>query len=974
MIVQPSRLTRGPLRAIVGLCCCLLPVASLLKAGQPSAGSYADAGSDAEWLVTPDQIETDWLRQLVVRNLPPDPLHLTTAQDAYGGCDGVIDGTYGFHTSEQDDPWWQVDLERSVPLDRVVIYNRGAGVSDRAARLRVLVSDTGTDWKQVYEHDGTVFHGFADQRPLSVDMSGTVVARFVRIQVPGKQFLHLDEIEVYQLGSDENIALHRPADQSSTSGWSTWNPLNRVDPATLTEFPTDEVIARGLALAEDLRRLNCDVTSSVAQLQALGSELEQLPTGDDPSAVSARRELFLRANWIVRRLAFTNPLLDFDDLLLTKRVPGMFTHMSDQYYGWFSRPGGGLYVLEGFKTDSPRLRLLTGALPPGNVLRPDLSYDGTRVLFAYCKHYPGLQDEPNKLDKANIPEDAFYHLYEVQLDGSGLRRLTYGKYDDFDGRYLPDGRIVFLSTRRGQDVQATSDRNIADEACGQPDVYVRCGGGPERPVAVYTLHVMDPDGQRIVRISPFEMFEWTPSVDDQGQILYARWDYVDRHNMPYMSLWSTLPDGTDARAVYGNYTLNPHCIFEARRIPGSRKMIFTASGHHAMTGGALVLLDPNVGSDDEAPLTRLTPEVVFPESEGWPRTYYKNPFPLSESHYLTAWSDSPLSPGTPRPHWAMEGLHNNLGVYLFDAFGNLNLIYRDPSISSMNPLPIKARQRPLSISSRVESLAESDARMVVVDVYQGLADVPRGTIERLRLVGIPAKTHPTMNYPELGVTRDDPGKFVLGTVPVESDGSAYFHVPPGVSFFLQALDRDGMAVQTMRSATYVQPGQTMTCIGCHEPRNTAPPNQFPLAAAREPSPITLDPPGSWPLDYRELVQPVLDRQCVTCHQPGAEGSMVDLTEQHSYDSLVRYGAPSLQDHVWSRYNQGRSVAGEGAARTNALWKLLDRDHYGVRLDEEDRMRLVVWMDTYGQRTGSFDTGQQDQLRQLRQSLGPLLRD
>ncbi len=185
---------------------------------------------------------------------------------------------------------------------------------------------------------------------------------------------------------------------------------------------------------------------------------------------------------------------------------------------------------------------------------------------------------------------------------------------------------------------------------------------------------MDRQGQQIAQISPFEMFEWTPSVDQHGQILYARWDYVDRHNMPYMSLWSTLPDGTEARAVYGNYTRNPHCIFEARRVPDSRKIIFTASGHHAQTGGSLVLLDPQRGCDGEEPLTRLTPEVVFPESEGWPQTYFANPYPLSENHFLVSWSSAPLPPGTPRPEWGMAGPENDLGIYLFDAFGNLNLL------------------------------------------------------------------------------------------------------------------------------------------------------------------------------------------------------------------------------------------------------------------------------------------------------------
>jgi mono/diheme cytochrome c family protein len=924
-------------------------------------------------VLTPAQIEADWLTQAAVRSLATRPNTVTpatTASDAAGACDGVIDGHFGFHTQQQEQPWWQVDLGEVLPLERVVVYNRDDGVSQRAARLQVLLSADGQDWHVLYTHDGTPFRGFADQKPLRVEASDAT-ARWVRIQLPGTEYLHLDEVEIYADGNPVNVALRRPADQSSVSPYSIAHLAPAAAPDTILAYPVSALVERGLKLAEDLAAHGVDAQESITALQAIGKQCEGLPAD---GADEQRRALFLEAHWVIRRLALSNPLLDFDDLLLVQRVPGSFTHMSDQYYGWFSRSGGGLYVLEDFKSAEPRLRLLTGELPDGSVLRPDISYDGQRVLFAHCKFYPGLADQPDKLNKENVPEDAFYHLYEMNLDGTGLRRLTVGKYDDFDGRYLPDGRIVFLSTRRGQGVQCTSDENIVEDAPALPDCYVRCGGGPERPVAVYTLHVLDPTRNQIVRISPFEMFEWTPSVDDQGQILYARWDYVDRYNMPYMSLWSTLPDGTDARAVYGNYTINPHCVFEARRIPNSRKMIFTASGHHAQTGGALVLLDPARGADGEEPLTRLTPEVAFPESEGWPQTYFASPFPLSETHYLVAWSHAPLPPGTPRPLWGMAGPPNDLGVYLFDAFGNLTLIYRDPQISSLDPLPIRPRRTPPQITSRVATRTVDNAHMLVVDVYQGLPTVPRGSIKELRLVGIPAKTHPTMDFPHLGVTRDDPGKFVVGTVPVEEDGSAYFPVPAGVAFFVQALDAQGMAVQTMRSATYLQPGQTATCIGCHEPRNSAPPNVRPLAALRAPSTIQPGPEGTWPLDYQVLVQPVLDVHCVACHRPGADGSRFDLTAALSYDTLVAYGSPSLQDHVRLRYQQGRSTAGEGAAQTNPLWPLLSKGHYDIHLPPADAARLATWMDTYGQRVGSFDPGQNERLQTLREQMTSLLHE
>jgi cytochrome c553 len=597
-----------------------------------------------------------------------------------------------------------------------------------------------------------------------------------------------------------------------------------------------------------------------------------------------------------------------------------------------------------------------------------VSFDGQRVLFAYSRFVPGLAERENKFDKSGIPADAFYHVYEIKVDGTGLRQLTSGQYDDFDARYLPDGRIVFLSTRRGQCIQTTKETGAAARA----DSYMRCGGSLERPVPVYTLHVMEQDGSNIHAISPFESFEWHPSVAADGRILYSRWDYVDRDRLPYMSLWSTLPDGSAAQAVFGNYTSNPLAMFEPRAIPNSRKLVFTASAQHALTGGSLVVLELGIGADVPAAMKRLTPEVPFPESESWPRTYYANPYPLSEDYYLVAWSNQRLV-AEDEQYEGHENPANALGLYLYDAFGNLDLIYRDPGISSMYPLPLRSRPHPAVVASPTGRVRRNEGRMLLLDVYQGLGAIPRGSIHRLRIVGLPPKTMPIMNLPQLGVTEDDPGKFVLGTVPVEEDGSAYFRVPSNMPLFLQALDADGMAVQTMRSAAYVPKGQTYACVGCHEPRNTAPANAPSLAALRSPSRITPGPEGSWPLDFDELVQPVMDRHCVSCHQAGGDGSRVNLTVGNAYSTLIAYGDHgTLQSHVLNRYEQGRSVAGACGARASALAQLLAEGHYQVQLNTDDWDRLITWMDTYAQQTGSFGRKQEQQLRDLRDELSPLL--
>jgi cytochrome c553 len=728
----------------------------------------------------------------------------------------------------------------------------------------------------------------------------------------------------------------------------------------------EPVVQRGLRLAASLRSLRAAVDAEAKTLEQAAARWKALPrdASDD-----ARRKVYFQAHWAVRKMALANPLLDFKDLLLATSAPGRWSHMADQYLGWWSQPGGGLYVFLDFNSGRPKLRPLIAGFPPGNVLRPELDFDAKKVLFAWCRYYPGLSEQADKLDKAKLPEDSFYHLFEVNLDGSGLRQLTHGKYNDFDGRYLPDGRIVFCSTRRGQALQCTQETAAATlEHDALPECYVRCGGGPSRPCAVYTLHVMDSGGGSLRPISAFEMFEWTPSIDEQGRILYSRWDYVDRYGQNAMGLWSTHPDGTGARALFGNYSRNPECIFEARTVPGSPRLVFTASAHHSITAGSLVLLDPRLGPDAPEALTRLTPEVPFPESEGIPKTYYANPYPLSEDYFLVAWSDRPLKGES-------YGGANHiaaLGVYLYDVFGNLELLYRDPAIGSQYPLAIRPRRRPPQVSDQVAWDGPQQAQMLLLDVYQGLESVPRGTIKRLRVVGMPVKTHPSMNYPTIVLTTHDAGRFVLGTVPVEPDGSAFFRVPSGITLFVQALDAEGMAVQTMRSGTYLQPGQTYSCIGCHEHRTTAPPNHMPRAAARGPSNLTPGPDGSWPLDYATLVQGLLDRQCVACHKPGTKGQKFDLTPAQSYAALTGYGSPSLKDIVIARYREQRSKAGQCEARMNPVLKLLERGHYGVKLSADDRDRLVTWMDTLGQRAGHFSPEQEQQLRELRRHMASLL--
>ncbi len=922
---------------------------------------HGGPGALAEVAVTPQQIEDDWLRQADVRNAAP---RIQPQQDATGACDGVKNGLWGFHTNHEPQPWWQVDLGNVTTLGAVHIYNRCDGsFASRAGRLRILASTDGKKFDRVYTHDGTTFYGFTDNAPLVAEFRG-VSARYVRIQIPGKDYLHLDEVEVYGRAGGKNLALGKPATQSSVSQWSVAGRRHRG----IDEEEVLQVVHRGEQLAAQLASAGVDVARSRDLLRNAKRRARKTDKRDRLKAS------YFEAQRAVRTMTLANPLLDFDDILFVKRAPTLFPHVSDQYYGWFSRGGGGVYRLDGFRSGAPELRCLTEGWPLGSFLRPCLSYDGAKVLFAYCRYYPELAEVQDKTDKEALPEAAFYHLFEMNLDGSGVRQLTRGYYDDFDGRYLPNGDIIFLSTRKGTALQAGRQSASATCAATQPDSYVRCGGGRHRPVAVFTLHRMNADGGDLLAISAFENFEWTPAIGQDGRILYARWDYIDRFNADYMSLWATNPDGTNARLVYGNYTTKPQCIFEARPIPGSRKLVFTATAHHSITGGSLVMLDRTKGTEFEAPLTRLTREVCFPETEGWPRTYYANPWPLSEQYYLVSWSDRALPPHSYMAADAPNNPRNAAGIYLYDAFGNLTLLHRDPEISSMNPLPIRPRPLSADLPDLVDWDAPKKGCFLVQDVYQGLDGVERGAVKRLRVVGVVPKVQPEMNQPSLGVTSEETGKFVLGTVPVEEDGSAYFEVPSGISVFFQALDERDMAFQTMRSLTYVQPGQTLSCIGCHDSRDGSPRHaKTPAAARRAPSRLAPGPDGSWPLRFDQLVQPVLDRACVDCHGPGGrdrKAARFDLTGEHSYDALLTFANNDLHHLVWER---PRSEVGECAAQNSKILALLTQEdgHEGVELSADDLERLITWMDTYAHKQGAFSEEQEKELIAFKREMARL---
>ncbi len=699
-------------------------------------------------------------------------------------------------------------------------------------------------------------------------------------------------------------------------------------------------------------------------LAAEAAELERA-AAQRPRTADEWRALYVRTRFLKRQIALSNPLLNFRQILFCKRLPPNYSHLVMQYFGWRQRPGGGLFVLEDAGASLRVRDLLAGRLPTGSFLEPRLSYDGRRVLFSYVDTAGSNRDPAGYPRNEDGADEGYYHLYEAGLDGKSLRRITAGVYDDLMPEYLPNGEIVFCSTRRRG--------------------YSRCFGGQfSQRWHSYTLHRVRADGSDLRCLSLNDVNEWFPAVSNAGRILFARWDYIDRDAVTHQNLWAVRPDGTNAVAVWGNAAPKPHCTFQAKPVPNSRKIAFIASAHHSVTAGPVCLLDPDVDANSQGAIQRLTPGP-YPEAEsGSIPEYYESPWPLSERYFLVAYSPVPL-------RWEGQALNegNALGLYLIDAAGNRELLYRDPAIGSTTPLPVRARPVPPALPDAVARDRRAAGEMVVTDIYQGLDGIPRGTVKELRVVQIFPKTTFVANSPRIGMAGEENARAILGTVPVEADGSARFTLPSGKPVLFQALDAEGFAVRTMRSLIHLQPGERTSCAGCHERPTAVVPNAGALAARRPPSPLVPGALGGRPFSFVEVVQPVLDRQCVRCHGGATPAGGLDLAGTphngftRSYWSLCgtpeefsggrtnpQVAAAALVPRFGMRNRvEVTPVGGLYGARGSRLMKLLRAGHQGASLTDDEVRRLAAWIDLNALFYGAYAPA--DQARQLAGEVLPM---
>ncbi|MCX6901422.1 MAG: hypothetical protein NT105_22310 [Verrucomicrobia bacterium] len=764
---------------------------------------------------------------------------------------------------------------------------------------------------------------------------------------------------------------------------------------TADATPADVIWRRTNALLDHLQRLpNAPLlVAEAAELTALRKQV----TAVRSAAESQQREVFDKIAKIRRRVAFKNPLLDFDSIVFLKhnKEARGDIHMVDQYLGFNAEKAGGVFALEKPFTEKPVVRSLLASSKVGNgrlkgrslensggFIALDLDYDGQSILFAFTEAEwevaAGTQEKTYWTDadmrrKRVIQSPAHYvfrpdncyHVFKARADGSGLTQLTDGAFNDFDPCFLPSGRVAFISTRAG----------------GQ----CRCGG---RPVPTYTLHGMMPDGSDIIQLSWHDTNEWHPSVDNNGMLVYTRWDYVDRDSDVAHHLWRCYPDGRDPRSPHGNYPnvreSRPWMEMSIRAVPGSTKYVAVSAPHHGEAYGSLVLVDLRQREDNSTgQLRRVTPEVPLPESESAPgkahigrgkhtpkAEVYGTPWPLSEDFYLCVYDNG----------------QRNYGLYLLDSFGNRELLYRDPAIACLDPIPLRARPRPPVIpvataqakADRGGGPAPATGTVAVMNVYESRQPWPEGVrIKDLRVVNIFPKDSAVSDAPEVGAAAQSLCRGVLGTVPVEADGSVHFKMPAGAPVYFQLLDEKGMMVQTMRSDTYVHPGEQLTCVGCHASPQASPPQpgkKTPLALRRSPSSLKPETPGSYPLSFARLVQPVLDANCVACHDrekkaPKLHGDRIAKTgRSEAFESLRgRAWGMSGGNGVALKERQ-YSIPGKEGARVSKLYMLLAGGHHDVKLSPADLHRITLWLDCNSNFFGAY----QEADRQARGEMVPPL--
>ena len=598
------------------------------------------------------------------------------------------------------------------------------------------------------------------------------------------------------------------------------------------------------------------------------------------------------------------PMSDVKEIVFAVRQRGNDGHWYANF-GYFADCVDRLTYGDGGRLDV--LNVQTGEVrslindPTGGVRDPQVHCDGETILFSYR---PG--------------GTRYYHLYTINADGSNLRQLTDGPYDDIEPTYMPDGRIMFVSSRANR--------------------WVNCW-----LTHVAVLYRCDADGSNIELISPNVEHDNTPWPLPDGRILYTRWEYVNRSQVDYHHLWTTNPDGTNQMAFYGN--MHPgYVMIDAKPVPDSPYVVASFSPGHGLDehDGVIMLVDPRNGPDDRT--------ATRPVSQGWPE--YRDPWAFGEDAFMAA---------------------RGVQLVLLNDRGQEQVLYRLPDIDIQarlevhEPRPLLPRPREAVIADRTRPEMATGS-LLLENVYHGrnMEGVEPGDIAKLMIYeSLPKPINYTGGMDPLTYGGSFTLERALGTVPIEPDGSAHFELPAKRPVFFVALDDNDMSVKRMLSFTTVQPGEITSCVGCHEERvETSEILSNPLPEAFQRPPSIIEPlPDYLPdvADFPRDIQPILDRHCVDCHGyektelGGPYAGGIVLTGDHGPMFSHSYFTMTVEELF--KDNRNRAVSnlpprtiGSGASR---IFDYLDGSHYGVKVDSEERAMIRHWIDLGAPYPGTY---------------------
>jgi hypothetical protein len=674
----------------------------------------------------------------------------------------------------------------------------------------------------------------------------------------------------------------------------------------------------------------------------------------DADAVACRG-YWLDARRKMRSVAIKHSGIGDSLILFTRHGYHHKPNVCGAHVTWAYKPGGDLLAVS--LRDGSARQLLQGRLGPGHFHGLDIRFDAGRAVFAYApqSNWPPPAEYETVWPKPQSSNCNFAyelrelteppHLYEIDLSTGVLAQLTDHNYwSDTEPIYLPSGEIVFASDRSAHSPSCDSWNNDLTDL---------------------NLYKLDASRRTIRRMLNHKDIDTHPRLLNDGSIAYLRWEYQERNFMEVHSLWVSRPDGSGVDAIYKQHLPQPYSVRLATPVSAQgNRLIAVATGHHALPQGALVILNPTAGINSLDGLQVLTQGMWINEGKVPGQTvpeggrveaggFYTDPYPVGETSFLASYAFA--SPCARRYTYDKADVDaNGYGIYLVDVYGNKELLYRDPWIGAYNALPLRSRYMPPVIADATDR-NKNYATCVITDVYQGMEDVPRGDIRYVRI----SEALPWPVVPREGVkrwvsewtnadknaTRWCPVR-VIGTVPVEADGSAHFKVPIGdnASVYFQALDENYMEIRRMRSSVSFAPGEIRSCTGCHETQSTAVDlRKTPRALTR---PASEPVPPVWgadnPIHYPRDIQPIFDRHCISCHSGDAPKAGLDFSAEKSFRTVR-----DKKLVVISNCNMNGSITEIkqfGSHVSKLTQAIRSHTQQKVKLTDTEWQSLVTWVD------------------------------